>query len=130
MEIEPEPKGMNLLRYPRQFQILLGGEFVSIVGRSMIFPFLTLYLHGRLGLPLTTVGMLLAVFSLAGAAGQVLGGLLADRLGRKWVMAVSLLTTGVLTLALAFVATLAQAAQNAAAVSRGVVTGTCGCSSR
>ncbi len=91
-----------LSRHPRQFWIMLAGEFVSIIGRSMVFPFLTLYLHGRLGMPLTTVGLLMALYSIAGAVGQGLGGTLADRLGRKPVMALSLLASVGATLSLAF----------------------------
>ncbi len=95
-----------LARYPRQFWVLLGGELVSIVGRSMVFPFLTLYLHSVLGFPLTAIGGLLAIFAVMGAAGQGVGGMLADRLGRKWVMAAALLASAVGTLALAFVRSL------------------------
>lgn len=81
---------------------MLAGEFVSIIGRSMVFPFLTLCLHGRLGMPLTTVGLLMALYSIAGAVGQGLGGTLADRLGRKPVMGLSLLASVGATLSLAF----------------------------
>jgi len=95
-----------LTRYPRQFWLLLGGECISIIGRSMVFPFLTLYLHGQLGVSLTTAGVLMTVFGFAGALGQGVGGTLADRLGRKWVMAFSLFASAATTLWLAFSTTL------------------------
>ncbi|HOG46894.1 MAG TPA: MFS transporter [Anaerolineae bacterium] len=97
-------------RYPRQFWVLLGGECVSTIGRSMVFPFMTLYLHGRLGVPLTTAGALLTAFGFAGAIGQGIGGTLADRLGRKWVMAFSLLAAAAIAVWLAFATTVAAAA--------------------
>lgn len=99
-----------LARYPRQFWLLLAGECISIIGRSMVFPFLTLYLHGQLGVPLTVAGALLAANGFAGALGQGIGGTLADRLGRKWVMAFSLLASAATTLWLAFSTTLPSVA--------------------
>ncbi len=99
-----------LARYPRQYWALLGGECISIIGRSMVFPFLTLYLHGQLGVPLTTAGALLTAFGFAGAIGQGMGGTLADRLGRKWVMAFSLFASAATTIWLALSTTIAGVA--------------------
>ncbi len=99
-----------LARYPRQFWVLVGGECISTIGRSMVFPFLTLYLHGHLGVPLTTAGALLAAFGFSGAIGQGTGGTLADRFGRKWVMAFALLAAAATAVWLALSTTLAGVA--------------------
>ncbi|MBI3913989.1 MAG: MFS transporter [Chloroflexi bacterium] len=76
--------------YPQQFWILFSGSFVNSVGGGMVFPFLTLYLHQHLNLSLTFVGVLFALWGLSSLLGQLAGGSLTDRYGRKALMAISL----------------------------------------
>ena len=42
-------------RYPSQFWLLVVGLFISTVGTSMIWPFMTIYVSERLDIPLTEV---------------------------------------------------------------------------
>ncbi len=79
--------------YPRQFWILFGGTLINSIGSGMVFPFLTLYLNQRLALSLTMVGLMLTLWSGSSLIGQVLGGVLSDRLGRKRLMVLSLGTS-------------------------------------
>jgi len=79
-----------------QFWVLLAGTLINAVGFSFVFPFFTLYLTGRLGLTLTTVGGLITLYAVAGVVAQAAGGSLADRLGRKAMMALSTLGTSLL----------------------------------
>ncbi|MBI3536048.1 MAG: MFS transporter [Chloroflexi bacterium] len=76
--------------FPRQFWILIGGTFINSFGAGMLFPFLTLYLFQSLGVSMTLVGVLLSLWSVSGLIGQLAGGSLADRIGRKPMMAFSL----------------------------------------
>ncbi|MGB3906284.1 MAG: MFS transporter [Anaerolineae bacterium] len=46
--------------YPRQFSILFFGTLVSASGSSLGWPFMTIYMHERLDVPLTTVGLIMA----------------------------------------------------------------------
>ncbi|MBI5955610.1 MAG: hypothetical protein HY871_01285 [Chloroflexi bacterium] len=64
--------------FPRQFWVLVGGTLINAIGGGLIFPFLTLYARHRLGIPMTTVGLLLALNSAAGLAPQLAAGSLAD----------------------------------------------------
>jgi MFS family permease len=76
--------------YPRQFWLLMGGMLINTIGMMFIWPFLNIYLKETLGIPVATATMLpmleqgVALFSTL-AAGSV-----ADRFGRKWLMALSL----------------------------------------
>ena len=84
-----------LADFPRQFWILFGGTLINQIGSGMVFPFLTLYLHQRLSLSMTLVGVILSVWSVSALLGQLLGGSLTDQLGRKKLMAFSLGATAI-----------------------------------
>ncbi|MCC6146322.1 MAG: MFS transporter [Anaerolineaceae bacterium] len=75
---------------PTQFWLLMGGSLINSTGGAMIWPFLSSYLKERLGIPLTTVTLLLTLNAVMGILFSFLAGVLADRFGRKGVMVVSL----------------------------------------
>lgn len=81
--------------FPRQFLYLVAGMLVSTMGVSMIWPFLTIYLRQRLGVPLSTVTALLTLDSIMSILSSFVAGPVADRFGRKGVMALSLGMMGV-----------------------------------
>ncbi len=82
--------------FPRQFWILLGGTLINSVGSGIVFPFLTLYLHEHLNLSLTLVGFALTLWAASQVVGQVAGGSLTDRFGRKRLMVLSLASNVIL----------------------------------
>ncbi|MCJ7708535.1 MAG: MFS transporter [Anaerolineales bacterium] len=69
--------------YPSKFWVLVGTSFVDGVGRTLLFPFFTLYVTQRFNVGMTEAGGLLAVFSVSGFFGNMLGGGLTDRFGRR-----------------------------------------------
>ena len=79
--------------FPRQLWVLAAGSFVNSFGAALVYPFLTLYLRQRLGIPLAQVGLLLTLNSATGLVAGMVGGILADRIGRRTVMLISLLST-------------------------------------
>ncbi len=80
--------------YPRQFWLLFAGMLISTTGASMIWPFLMIYVSERLKLPLTTVAGLMTLNAFAGLVFSFVAGPVTDRLGRKWVMLISLAVNG------------------------------------
>ena len=52
-------------KYPSQFWLLFGGMFISVLGMSMIWPFLMIYVKGKLDLPMTQVASLMTVNAIA-----------------------------------------------------------------
>lgn len=78
------------LRLPRPIHVLCLGTFVNRAGMFLV-PFLTLYLtaHLRLGTAFATLAM--GVYGLGGLLASLVGGTLADRIGRRAVMLTSLL---------------------------------------
>ncbi len=86
--------------YPSQFWLLFWGMIISTSGASMIWPFLTIYVSERLVMPMTQVAALFTINSIFGLVFAFVAGPITDRLGRKWVMVISLLVNGLVYLAM------------------------------
>jgi MFS family permease len=79
--------------YPGPFKTLVLVTFIDRLGGALLFPFFALYITKRFGVGMTEVGIIFAAFSFSSFVGSLLGGALTDRLGRKWVIIFSLVTT-------------------------------------
>jgi len=84
-----------LFQEDRRLLHLFIGRMLASTGFSIVIPFLSLYLHGERGVPMSLVGGIFFVSALTGALGQVVGGELTDRLGRKVVLVGAQLTRAV-----------------------------------
>jgi len=91
----------TLRSLPREAWILFAGAFVNRLG-SFVLPFITLYLTDR-GYSVTQAGLGLAAYGLGATGAQGVGGLLADRLGRRNTIAFSMFGAAALTLSLLWV---------------------------
>jgi len=89
--------------YSRQFWLLVLSRFIDQLGGALIFPFLTLYITQKFGVGMTEVGVIFGIVAVAGFVGNVIGGALTDRLGRKGMVIFGLLTSAFVNLLLAFV---------------------------
>jgi predicted MFS family arabinose efflux permease len=80
---------------------------ITLINRAgtMVIPFLSLYLTEDLNFSLSNVGTLMVCFGLGSVSGSWLGGKLTDTIGYYKVMVRSLLSTGVLFIALQFLNT-------------------------
>ena len=94
--------------YPRQFWLLFWGMLLSTIGSSMIWPFLMIYASERLNLPLTQTASLVTINSTASLIMTFAAGQITDRVGRKMVMVVSLLSNAVVYLFLSHAGTYTQ----------------------
>ncbi len=75
---------------PRLFYVLLAGRFVNMVGNSLVFPFLAVFLASRLGGSLASVGLAMGAYGVIQVMSVLSGGIFADAWGRRRVMLVSL----------------------------------------
>ena len=82
-------------KYPSQYWLMIAGIVISTAGGSMIWPFLLIYVSGKLDLPLSTVATLISINAGTGIFSSFLAGTLADKIGRKVVMVFSLALNGV-----------------------------------
>jgi len=71
---------------PRPFYVLMAGRFMNLVGNSLVFPFMTIYLATRLHASLGIVGLIMTLYGASQVTAQLLGGVLSDTWGRKRVM--------------------------------------------
>ncbi len=94
--------------YPAQFWLMFWGVLMSTLGASMIWPFLMIYVSERLQRPLGQMAFLITINSFVGLLASFLVGPIADRLGRKWIMVISLLGNGITYLAMGQAQTLWQ----------------------
>lgn len=80
---------------PRPLYVLFLATVINSAG-MFVFPFLTLYLTGRLGLSQKETGTFLMLVSLAYIPSNYIGGKIADRFGRKRLMVISQIISGLL----------------------------------
>ena len=93
----------QFLSYPRSFRILVAATFIDRLGGALIFPFLSLYVAQKFDIGMTRVGLLFGTWSLSSLIGSTIGGALADRFGRKFVMIFGLLFSAGTALFMGFV---------------------------
>ncbi len=96
--------------FDRAIFVLALGDLVASFGFSLVFPFLTIYLTAQLGASAAQAGLVLGLYSIVSIVSTALGGVLADRVGRKPVMVVSIICTAVVIAAMGLVRDLAWVA--------------------
>lgn len=98
---------MNIKRlykeFPRQFWIVVAVNFIDSIGGTMLFPFFSLYITQKFNVGMTEAGIVLGLFSISGLVGQVIGGALTDKFGRRKLIIFGLIFSALSTLSLGFV---------------------------
>jgi MFS family permease len=103
------PRLHKLVRdYPAQFWLIFVGMLISTIGASMIWPFLMIYVSKKLAVPLTQVASLITINALMGLVFALVAGPIIDRVGRKWVMVISLVGNGLVYVLLSQAQTYAE----------------------
>ncbi|HEY5730007.1 MAG TPA: MFS transporter [Anaerolineales bacterium] len=92
--------------YPHAFWTYNLIVFIDRLGGFMLYPFFALYLTQKYDIGMAAVGLLFAAFSISGFVGSAIGGALADRMGRRGVIIVSLLLSSLSALGMGFAPTL------------------------
>lgn len=76
--------------YPKNFWILVGSLFIDRVGGALVFPFLALYITSKFNVGMTEVGIIYAIYSGGAFFGNMIGGALTDKFGRKRMLIIGL----------------------------------------
>lgn len=79
--------GLHLLKeLNSNTKILLLSSFLIPFGSFMIVPFIPIFLHNKIGMPMTYVGLVLGLSALIQFGGGFVGGVIADNFGYKKTM--------------------------------------------
>jgi MFS family permease len=104
MAIEHPSLSSSLHALPRAAWVLFFGTFLNKFG-SFVIPFLTLYITRR-GYPLSVAGLALGAYGCGNLIASILGGYLADRVGRRQTIVFSMFSGAVAMLLLSQARTL------------------------
>lgn len=66
---------------PKKVWLLIIGMLINVMGNSFLWPLNTIYMHDYLGKSLSVAGLVLMANAGAGVIGNLLGGVLFDRIG-------------------------------------------------
>jgi MFS family permease len=93
----------TLGEYPRHFWVLIGALFIDRVGGALIFPFLSLYITNKFSVGMTEVGGIFAIHSISSFFGNLVGGALADKIGRRSMLIIGLIFSALISLGMGFI---------------------------
>ena len=85
----------DLRNYPRQFWLITIMVMLTWLFHSLMWPYIMLFISQKLNQPLSGVTWLLTLNAAVGMVTTFLGGVIADKFGRKWVMVFSLAISAV-----------------------------------
>jgi MFS family permease len=92
------------LRLPRTIYILFFARIINSIG-SFVYPLLTILLTSKLGFSADQAGIITTIAISAGGVGMLIGGKLADKIGRKKLLIISSLAGAAAFIVCAFLGT-------------------------
>ena len=81
--------------YPNAFKVLVLATFIDRLGSFILFPFYSLYITKHFGVGMVEVGILFSIFSVGNIFGGTIGGALADKYGRRAMILLGLVVSGI-----------------------------------
>jgi MFS family permease len=93
--------------YPHTFWTLVGATFIDRLGGAVLFPFFALYVTSKFGVGMTEAGLFFTVLAISRLAGGGLGGALTDRFGRRTILVIGLVGSGLASLGIGLVTSFA-----------------------
>lgn len=87
---------------PRSLWLLVIGMMINVTGASFLWPLNTIYIHDHLGKSLTVAGIVLMLNAAASVVGNLIGGVLFDKIGGYKSILLGIVITLVSVVALMF----------------------------
>jgi len=85
-------------KFTGTFWILILAVFIDGLGGALFFPFFSLYVTEHFKVGITQVGYIFSLFSLGSIGGSILGGALADKFGRRLILLIGIIISGLSSL--------------------------------
>jgi len=89
--------------FPQRFWLVVLVMFIDRLGHNVLWPFFTLYITQKFNVGMTRAGLVLGTFSAFGLIGNMIGGGLTDKFGRKSIILIGLVFSALSTLSLGLV---------------------------
>ena len=89
--------------YPDAFKVLVLATFIDRLGAFILFPFYSLYITKHFGVGMVEVGILFSIFSAGNIFGSTIGGALADKYGRRAMILLGLVVSGISNISMGLV---------------------------
>jgi len=80
----------DLKSYPRAFKVLFTSALIENAAFGLVIPFLTLYMKNDIKIAEVLIGVVLMGYTVSGIPAMIFGGVLADKIGRRIVLLMSL----------------------------------------
>jgi MFS family permease len=80
----------TLKAYPRAFKVLVASALIENMAFGLIIPYLTIYMTTTIEISDALAGVVLMGYMLSGIPAMIFGGMLADKIGRRAVLLMSL----------------------------------------
>jgi len=93
--------------YSPKFWLVVAVSFIDRIGGTMLFPFFSLYITWKFDVGMTQAGIVLGIFAAFGMVGNMIGGALTDKFGRRKLIIFGLIASALSTLSLGLVNSLA-----------------------
>lgn len=88
-------------KYPK-FGIVALATFIDTFGQYLLFPFFGYFVTSRFDVAFTEIGLMFTFFGVGGIVGGFIGGALADKIGRKFVVIFGLVASALTTVVMPF----------------------------
>lgn len=89
--------------YSPKFWLVVAVSFIDRIGGTMLFPFFSLYITWKFEVGMTQAGIVLGIFAAFGMVGNMIGGALTDKFGRRNLIIFGLVASAFSTLSLGLV---------------------------
>ena len=90
-------------RYDHRLWTLFAVQMIVSIGFGAAMPFVSLYLYRELGLSMKVVGTIMLFSALISSAARIIGGEIADRIGRKPLIAMTMVVRTLFFLLMSYV---------------------------
>lgn len=82
-------------KYPKPFLVLILATFIDRLGGFLLFPFFSVYLIDHFNVTIIEVGFLFSIFAGGSIIGSTIGGALTDKYGRRSMLLLGLISSGI-----------------------------------